>query len=220
MSPRSDPPHTDRRRPARPGPTRTSASPDRVSGNGFVTFALKSSGTTSAYFSSKEGAHAAAAGDHAVPSAAPRRRPTPPAPPSPRTARGRSALGGSDPETCELTFSLGDAADARAPSSSIGQRPMRAPRHPEHRHHVGHVHAERERQRLRHVHLQGQRRHRRLGAGDGLDDRHAESTTPRPRTTSAPSPRSDTPKVITLAGGDVETCDLTFTVLTRRPTGR
>ena len=76
-----------------------------ISGNGPVTLAVKSSSTTSAYYSSKEGAHApqlvitqSAAGTPPTANAA--------SATITEDVAGPVALGGSDPETCQLTFTL------------------------------------------------------------------------------------------------------------------
>ena len=180
--------------------------PGSVSGNGFVTFALKSSGTTSAYFSSKEGAHApqlvitqTVSGTAPTANAA-----------SATVAEdgsGLVALSGSDPETCELTFSLvtaptkgtvnfaGQSADACTPGSpntdttSVTYTPN--------------------------ANANGSDSFT-YKVNDGTAD-SAPATASITITPSNDIPTANdvsttasvgTPKVITLAGGDVETCDL------------
>ncbi len=84
-------------------------SPSSVSGNGLVSFGLTIDGSNSAIFSSKEGANApqlvvTQSGGGPPPNTAPTANAT-----SATTTAGQAvsvSLSGSDPETCELTFSI------------------------------------------------------------------------------------------------------------------
>ncbi len=82
-------------------------SPTSITGNGLVTFALKSSGTTSAYFSSKEGANAP---QLVITQTTGPTNTQPTADPTSKTTDEDTAatvdLSGGDAETCELGFAI------------------------------------------------------------------------------------------------------------------
>ena len=214
-----EPPSTDLRRPARPAPTRTSpSSPSSIGGNGLVTFALKSSGTTSAYFSSKEGAHAPQLViTQTVSGTAPTANAT--AATVTEDIAGPVALSGSDPETCELTFALvtaptkgtvnfagqstdlcGGSLGAFTDTTSVTYTPnLNANGSDSFTYKVND------------------------GTADSAPATASITITPVndiPTANSVSTSASQgTPKVITLGGGDVETCDLTFTVLSQPTNG-
>ena len=78
-------------------------------------------------------------------------------------------LQGSDPDSCELTFSI-----VAGPSSGItrvDRKQLVRSRHPGHGHRLGHIHAERRIPRLRLLHLQGQRRDVGQQRRNGFDHR-------------------------------------------------
>jgi PKD repeat protein len=192
--------------------------PSSIGGNGLVTFALKSSGTTSAYFSSKEGAHAPQLViTQTVSGTAPTANAT--AATVTEDVAGPVALSGSDPETCELTFVL-VTAPTKGTVNFAGQSAVLC---------GGSLGAFTDTTSVTYT--------PNLNANGSdsftykVNDGTADSAPATATITITPvndiptanavgtSASVGTPKVITLGGGDVETCDLAFTVLTQPTNG-
>ncbi|MEO8228399.1 MAG: tandem-95 repeat protein [Chloroflexota bacterium] len=191
--------------------------PSSIGGNGLVTFALKSSGTTSAYFSSKEGAHAP---QLVITETVVGTAPTANATSATVTEDGSGpvALSGSDPETCELTFVL-VTPPTKGTVNFTGQTPATCTAGTPNTDSASVTYTP----------------NPNANGSDSftykVNDGSADSA---PATASVTiTPDNDiptagavnttasigTPKVITLSGADVETCELTFTVVTQPTSG-
>ena len=185
--------------------------PAAVSGNGLVTFAIKSAGTNSAIWNSKEfGSNPPRL---VITQAASGTAPTANATSATvgEDGSGPVALSGSDPETCELTFSivtppahgsLGSIGNSACASGSPNTDSASVTYTPNANYNGGDTFT--------------------YKVNDGTAD-SAPATATLTVTGSNDLPTANpvsttasigTPKTITLSGGDVETCDLTFTVVT------
>ena len=191
--------------------------PSSIGGNGLVTFALKSNGTTSAYFSSKEGAHAPQLViTQTVVGTAPTANAT-----SATVAEdgsGSVALSGSDPETCELTFVL-VTPPTKGTVNFGGQTPATCVSGSPHTDSATVTYTP-------NLNASGSDSFT-YKVNDGTAD-SAPATASLTITPDNDIPTAGavnttasigTPKAITLSGADVETCDLTFTVLTQPTNG-
>ncbi len=162
-------------------------SPSAVTGNGLVTFAIRSSGHEQRDLQQQGGRERPAARHHPGPG-----RDRPDRERDERHGR-RGRLGSGGPvgqRPRDLRADLLDRHPA-GPRRTRGDHQQRLRvGQPQHRLGVGDLHPGRQLQRPRLVHLQGQRRDRRLGSGDRDPQRDRQSTTcPRPTRSTRP-PRS------------------------------
>jgi VCBS repeat-containing protein len=191
--------------------------PSSIAGNGLVTFALKSNGTTSAYFSSKEGAHTP---QLVITQTVVGTAPTAVATNAPvaEDGSGPVALSGSDPETCELTFVL-VTPPTKGTVNFAGQTSAACVSGSPHTDSASVTYTP----NLNATGSDSFTYKVNDGTADSAPATASITITPANDIPSAGTVNTTasigTPKVITLSGADVETCDLAFTVLTQPTTG-